>query len=55
MPDNVASDQAAQQLTAALDNFQTADRLHGSDPETARKAFEEGLQLLRQAIAEPPA
>ena len=42
-----------QQLTAALDNFQTADRLYQSDPETARKTFDEGVRLLRKVTAPP--
>ncbi len=43
----------AQQLTAALDNFQTAERLQQSDPETARKTFDEGVRLLREVMGAP--
>jgi PAS domain S-box-containing protein len=42
----------AQQLAAALDRFQTADRLHDSDPETAQKMFDEGVRLLRELRGE---
>ncbi len=40
----------AQQMIAALDNFQTAWRLRDSDPETAQQAFDESLRLLRKAM-----
>jgi uncharacterized membrane protein YccC len=44
----------SQQLTAALDNLQTASRLYNSDPETARKMLDEGVRLLHKAISESP-
>jgi len=47
-----ASHGTARQLAAALDSFQTADRLHDSDPEAARKMFDEGMRLLRELLGE---
>jgi PAS domain S-box-containing protein len=43
----------AQQLTAALDNLQTAKRLCNSDPETARKMLDESERLLRNVRDKP--
>jgi PAS domain S-box-containing protein len=40
----------AEQLSAALGNFQTAERLFASDPETARQSLDEGMRLLRKMI-----
>ena len=40
----------AQQMTAAMDNLQTAERLLASDPETARQSLNEGMRLLRKAV-----
>jgi PAS domain S-box-containing protein len=44
-------DGLAQQLTAAVYNFQTVEVLH-ADPAAARAVFDEGLRLLRQSMAE---
>jgi PAS domain S-box-containing protein len=40
----------AEQLSAALGNFQTVERLLVSDPETARQSLNEGVRLLRKAM-----
>ena len=45
-------DGLAQQLTAALYKFQSVDRLRESDLEAAKKTCDEGVGLLREAMAE---
>ena len=45
-------DGLAQQLTAALYKFQAVEVLRDSDPAAARGIFDDGLRMLRQAMAE---
>ena len=42
----------AQQLAGAKMQFEASSRLQASNPEQARRAFDKGLQLLREAIQE---
>ena len=43
-------DSLAQQLAAALMQFQTHDRLREQDPKAAAKAFEDGMRMVRQCL-----
>ena len=45
-------DGLAQQLTGALYKFQAVEPLQPSDPVTARQAFQDAIDLLREAITE---
>jgi len=45
-------DGLAQQLTAAMYKFQTVERLRDEDPRAANATFDEGMELLRDSMAE---
>ena len=49
-------DGLAQQLIGALYKLQSAERLHANDVESAKADCHDGIELLREAIAEtrPP-